>query len=114
MLEPQGAEAPAKLTLGSACGPVAVPDFKLGEAHTARLRGSTPRPSAINVGNTGFLENLTPNFSPNISAITLPAPVVVALPLIERLAFEQRPLGLKHQRLKGGTAGEPMVAGQAA
>jgi len=25
---------------------VAVPDFKLGEAHYARLRGSTPRPSA--------------------------------------------------------------------
>ena len=36
----------ARLSYGSACGPVAVPDFKLGEAHYARLRGSTPRPSA--------------------------------------------------------------------
>jgi hypothetical protein len=50
---PKGEERPrrpralAKLPDGSACGPVAVPDFKLGEAHYARLRGSTPRPSAI-------------------------------------------------------------------
>jgi len=68
---------------------VAVPDFKLGEAHYARLRGSTPRPSAIvssPASQKGRIAVLQPLHNVNVlrhEVLTKPDALKAALPASE-------------------------------